>query len=128
MTSHRPYVLRALIDWIVDNGCTPMVHIDCGIEGVSMPSAYVKDGGIVLNLSPTATRNLAISNAELVVDCRFGGRPHRVAAPIHAVSSVFARENGKGMTFGPEPNPPAPESPPKKPEPPKKRPHLSIVK
>ena len=122
MTSTRPYLLRALIDWIVDNDCTPMVRLDCGVEGVSVPSPYVKDGGIVLNLSATATRNLAISNTELVVDCRFGGHAHRVTAPIAAVTAAFARENGQGMTFGPEP--PTPPTP----EPPTKGPKLSLVK
>ena len=132
MTSTRPYLLRACIDWIVDNDCTPMAQIDCGVEGVAVPDAYIKDGGIVLNLSATATRNLEISNSELVVDCRFGGKAHRVRAPVGAITAVFARENGQGMAFGTEPpaTPQAssPETPASKPDAPRKGPHLSLVK
>ncbi len=132
MTSNRCYLLRALIDWIVDNDCTPMVHIDPGVAGVSVPNAYVKDGGIVLNLSAAATRNLAISDSELVVDCRFGGQAHRVTAPIGAVTAVFARENGQGMAFNPEaastPPPASPEPPSSKPGAAKQGPSLSLVK
>ena len=128
MKSNRPYLVRALIDWIVDSDCTPMIQIDCNVEGVSVPKAYIKDGGVVLNLSATATRNLAISGTELAVDCRFGGHPHRVAAPIGAVTAVFARENGQGMAFGPEPSSPEPGAPKNQPKPPPKGPSLSLVK
>ncbi len=133
MSSPKPYLLRALIDWIVDNDCTPMVQIDCGVEGVSVPRAHVKDGGITLNLSATATRNLAISDSGMVVDCRFGGRAQRIVAPIGAITAVFAHENGQGTVFGPEPSPatpepPTPDPPANKPESPPKGPRLSLVK
>lgn len=112
MTPSRPYLVRALIDWIVDNGCTPHIAIACDVDGVSVPEEHTRDGRIVLNLSAAATRNLDISDDAIVVDCRFGGRPQRVSAPIGAVVAVFARENGQGMAFEPESPTPASEQAP----------------
>ena len=102
MTPPRPYLVRALIDWIVDNDCTPFVAIASDMDGVTVPPATAKDGRVVLNLSASATRNLEISNERLTVDCRFGGKPFHVTAPMGAVVAVFARESGEGMSFEPE--------------------------
>ena len=113
MTSPRPYFVRALIDWIVDNDCTPFVTILSDAEGVTVPPGIAKDGRVVLNLSASATRNLEISNDRLTVDCRFGGQPFHVTAPMGAVVAVFARENGEGMAFEPD----ATDSPPPSPAP-----------
>ena len=131
MTPPRPYLVRALIDWIVDNDCTPFVAIASDVEGVNVPPGIAKDGRVVLNLSASATRNLQITGDLLTVDCRFAGNPFHVSAPMGAVVAVFARENGQGMSFEPEaatsaPNAPTATSAPPKP-PPKKGPKLTLV-
>ena len=129
MTTPRPYLVRALIDWIVDNDCTPFVTIASDLDGVTVPPGSAKDGRVVLNLSASATRNLQISTELLTVDCRFGGNPFHVTVPMGAVVAVFARENGEGMAFEPEKAaepPDAPEAPSAKP-PPKKGPKLTLV-
>lgn len=112
----RPYLVRALVDWIIDNDQTPFLVIDCNAKGGSLPADYAVDGKLVLNVSPAATRNLLVAENELSVDCRFHGRPFHVAAPIDAVLAVYAKETGLGMAFDAEsaPNPP-PSSPPDRP-------------
>ena len=99
MTSTRPYFLRAVIDWIVDNACTPCLVIATDVPGTEALEDYATDGRLVLNVSATATRNLSIAKDTLEVDCRFGGRPVHVSAPIGAVVAVYARENREGMVF-----------------------------
>ena len=99
MTSVRPYLVRAVIDWVVDNNQTPYVAIDCAAPGVDVPLDRTKDGKLVLNVSATATRNLDIGNETLNVDCRFGGRPVHIRAPVGAIVAVYARESGMGMAF-----------------------------
>ena len=122
MTSTRPYLLRAVIDWIVDNALTPYVVVAANAPGADALRDYATDGRLVLNVSPTATRNLAIGKDTLEVDCRFGGRPVHLSAPIGAVVAVYARENNMGMVFEVEDGDTSPE-----PEPPS-RPKLSLVK
>ncbi|MDE0691538.1 MAG: ClpXP protease specificity-enhancing factor SspB [Gammaproteobacteria bacterium] len=129
MTPPRPYLVRALIDWIVDNDCTPFVAIASDMDGVTVPPGTAKDGRVVLNLSASATRNLEISNERLTVDCRFSGKPFHVTAPMGAVVAVFARESGEGMSFEPSPagqTPSVEGTPPTKP-PPKQGPKLTLV-
>ena len=130
MTPPRPYLVRALIDWIVDNDCTPFVAIASEMAGVTVPPGTAKDGRVVLNLSASATRNLQISNEVLTVDCRFAGKPFHVTVPMGALVAVFARENGEGMSFEPEQaaeKPDATEAPPPTKPPPKKGPKLTLV-
>ena len=130
MTPPRPYLVRALIDWIVDNDCTPFVAIASEMGGVTVPPGTAKDGRVVLNLSASATRNLQISNEVLTVDCRFAGKPFHVTVPMGALVAVFARENGEGMSFEPEQaaeKPAATEAPPPTKPPPKKGPKLTLV-
>lgn len=99
MTSTRPYLVRAMIDWIVDNAWTPYVVIAADAPGAGALIDYATDGRLVLNVSATATRNLSIGNETLDVDCRFSGRPVHLSAPIGTVVAVYARENSKGMVF-----------------------------
>ena len=117
MKSSRPYLVRALIDWINDNDCTPYVVIATDAPGAESLGDYATDGRLVLNVSETATRNLTVGNDSLEVDCRFGGRPVRLSAPIGAVIAVYARENSLGMMFEAEadgtPTEPEPPAPPK---------------
>lgn len=112
MTPSKPYLLRALYEWIVDNNCTPHVIIKSTYPGVTVPQAYVKDGQIVLNVSPSAVVGLVMSNDSLDFSARFGGQPFKITAPISAVLAIYARENGQGMFFGEEePPPPEPHQP-----------------
>ena len=126
----RPYLLRAMHQWITESGNTPHVIVDAGHEGAEVPRAYVKDGKIVLNLSEGATQRLRLGNEEVEFDARFAGVVHHVRFPVSAVLGVYARETGEGMVFseqdlGPEP--------PKHPTPAEeggatRRPQLKIVK
>lgn len=111
MSSSRAYMTRALYDWILDNKCTPYVLVDAGGTGVAVPQQYVKDGQIVLNVSPTAVMDLLISNEALQFNGRFGGVPMDIYVPIPSVMGIYARENGQGMIFEvEEPTEPDPDS------------------
>ena len=102
MTSTRPYLLRALYQWVLDNDCTPHVLIDASMAGVQVPPSVVKDGQVVLNISPTAVAHLDLGNDAISLSARFGGVSQRVRAPVGAVLALYARENGQGMMFPPE--------------------------
>lgn len=139
MTSHRPYLVRALYEWILDNNCTPYILVNAHEQGVEVPQNHVKDGQIVLNISPVAVQGLIVANEGLEFSGRFGGIPTRVYVPTTAIMGIYARENGQGMIFefGAE-TPPVPPSPgaaegardegakPGKPEP--RKPSLRVVK
>jgi stringent starvation protein B len=107
--SSRPYLLRALYEWIVDNGCTPHIIVDAERPQVDVPQQYVKDGQIVLNLSPTAVIELHLGDDAVSFNGRFGGRPTDVFIPLAAVLGIYARENGQGMAFDPEDDVPPPD-------------------
>lgn len=114
MTSSRPYLLRALHEWVLENGFTPYVVVDASLPGVNVPKDFVNNGQIVLNISPGAVRGLHIGNEFLEFNARFGGVPMQVMVPIVAVLAVYAKENGQGMVFGSEPgsfHPPEGEDP-----------------
>ena len=101
MTPRRPYLLRALLDWILDNQQTPylLVQVD---ETVTVPTSFVQDGQIVLNLAPMAIRSLVIGNEAVTFDGRFSGQNFPVHIPIQAVLAIYAKESGEGMLFEPE--------------------------
>lgn len=99
MKARRPYLLRAIHEWISDSNCTPHLVVDAGIAGVEVPRQYVKDGKIVLNVSWNATANLRLGNDEVSFSGRFGGVSMSVRAPLHAVLAIYARETGQGMIF-----------------------------
>jgi stringent starvation protein B len=111
MTSSRPYLMRALYQWIVDNGCTPYVVVNANRDDVQVPSAYVKDGQIVLNVSPGAVVGFHLDNAAMEFSARFGGVSMQIHVPMGAVLGIYARENGQGMLFEPEDNPSPEPSP-----------------
>lgn len=131
MSSSRPYLIRALYEWIVDNECTPYLLVDANERGVSVPQSFVnKDGRIVLNVAPRAVKELHIGNDGIHFNARFGGVPTDIYVPCAAVFSIYARENGQGMIFEPEAPSPAPpddggDSDPKTGG---KRPSLRVVK
>lgn len=128
MTSSRPYIMRALYEWIVDNHLTPYVLVDASITGVTVPRQFVKDNQIVLNISPEAVMDLSISNEALAFNGRFGGVATDIFVPIVAVVGIYARENGQGMVFDPEEAMNPPDDPPPGPGRQDKRPTLKIVK
>jgi stringent starvation protein B len=99
MLSSRPYLLRALNEWIVDSGLTPHILVDGDRPGVSVPESAVQDGKVVLNISPSAVRDLLIDQELLTFVARFGGVSRAVSVPISAVQAIYARENGQGMMF-----------------------------
>ncbi|MBB3104655.1 ClpXP protease specificity-enhancing factor [Azomonas macrocytogenes] len=105
MTSSRPYLVRALYEWIVDNECTPHLLVDAEHPKVQVPSGYVNDGQIVLNVSPNAIRQLQMNNDAVSFEGRFGGVAHELYIPVNAVMAIYARENGQGMVFETEPEP-----------------------
>jgi stringent starvation protein B len=99
VTSTRPYLLRAFYDWILDNRMTPYVVVDATLPGVDVPSQYVEDGKIILNINPSAVRDLSLVNDHVSFNARFSGVPFSVYAPMRAVTAVYAKENGRGMVF-----------------------------
>ncbi len=103
MTPRRPYMLRAFYDWLLENDLTPHLVVDATMRGVRVPMEYVQDGQIILNVAPRAVGNLELGNDEVTFNARFGGRPQVVIVPIYAVQAIYARENGAGTMFEPEP-------------------------
>lgn len=99
MKSRRPYLLRAMHEWISDSNCTPHIVVDAGVAGVEVPRQYVRDGKIVLNISWSATAQLTLGNDEISFSGRFGGSPMTVRIPLDALLAIYARETGQGMIF-----------------------------
>ena len=102
MTSNQPYLLRAFYEWIVDNDLTPYIVVDATNELVEVPQEFVKDGQIVLNVSPSACVNFSLDVEGLSFQARFGGQPRRLSMPCEAVMAIYARENGAGTVFATE--------------------------
>jgi len=125
MTSNRPYLLRALYEWISDNGLTPHVLVDAGFEGVDVPDHAIQKGKIVLNVAAGATEQLLMDNDAIRFRARFSGKPYPIYVPMDAVIAIYARENGQGMMFAQDdlPRPPVDGS-----DEPPPRSHLKIVK
>jgi stringent starvation protein B len=147
MTSHRPYLLRALYEWIADNGMTPHLLVDATRPGVRVPAHTVKEGKVVLNIAARAVAHLDMDNDAVAFTARFGGVSHAVIVPVDAILAIYARETGQGMALpddgaaAPGATPPAEDAgeaaspndddtPPPAGDPPPKRggPHLRIVK
>lgn len=141
MTSSRPYFLRAIYEWILDNNCTPHILVDAHVQGTQVPQQHVnKDGQIILNISPTAIKDFFMDNTAVSFSARFSGMVNNLYVPCGAILGIYARENGQGMMFDAEQNPqppaPAPTTPPTSPRPEPispsgsapKRPGLRVVK
>jgi stringent starvation protein B len=103
MKSSRPYLARALYEWLLDNELTPYLVVDATLPGVEVPRQFVQNGQIVLNVAPTAVRDLFMENQAIGFNARFGGQPMQVMIPTPALIAIYARENGAGMVFGHEP-------------------------
>jgi stringent starvation protein B len=102
MLSNRPYLIRALYDWILDSGTTPHLLVNADAEAVNVPRQFVEQGRIVLNISPGAVHELQLGNDLIRFAARFGGAPMLVSFPPKAVLGIYARENGRGMLFSEE--------------------------
>jgi len=105
MISNKPYIIRAMYDWIVDNGWTPHLQVDANYPGVNVPQEHAQEGVIVLNMAPSAVVALSMDNTWFTFKARFGGIETTLGFPPEAVLAIFARENGQGMPFPPEPYP-----------------------
>lgn len=132
MTSSRPYLIRAIYQWIADNGMTPHLLVDVGIDGVVVPIEHVQNGKIILNIAPMAISSLVLGDTEITFNARFSGKSQGLYIPVEAVLAVYAKENGQGMMFSEDdgavsssdsdddPEDPGPGAP--------KRPTLRVVK
>jgi len=131
-TKQRPYLIRAMHEWMLDNGLTPHIVADASYAGLVIPEEHVKDGKIVLNVSHSATRSLDLGNDEIDFEARFAGVSRRLKVPVGAVLGIYARETGQGMVFSEEPptDPDTPHDPssPDDPSPDPGKPKLRVVK
>jgi stringent starvation protein B len=126
LSKQRPYLLRAMHEWMTDNALTPHIVVDAGQGDLGLPAEHVRDNKIVLNVSYAATRGLVIGNDAVTFEARFGGAPRSLHVPVDQVLGIYARENGQGMVFseGSGPEPPPDGDGPKE----DKRPALRVVK
>jgi stringent starvation protein B len=132
MTSNRPYLLRALYEWIGDNGMTPHLLVDATRDGVRVPASTVKDGRVVLNIAARAVAQLNLGNRDVRFKARFGGASQDVLVPVTAILAIYAQETGQGMMLpedgasvsDDEPD----DTPPAGDEGPKRGGHLRVVK
>ena len=102
MTSSRPYLVRAIYEWLVDNELTPYIMVDAMAPQVEVPENYIEDGKIILNVAPMAVRDLSMTNADIRFDARFSGITHHIYIPTQTVMAIYAFENGRGMVFSEE--------------------------
>ncbi|MHB1565593.1 MAG: stringent starvation protein B [Acidiferrobacter sp.] len=131
MAGLRGYLIRAVYDWAVDAGHTPYIVVDITKPGVSVPPGRAEEGRITLNIHPSAVRGLSYDPEAITFSARFGGAPFLITLPIPAVLAIFARENGRGLSFEGEPDeePPEPSTPPTgPPSAPRKVPMLRRIK
>jgi len=100
MTSSQPYLIRAIYEWIVDNDLTPYLMVDAKKRGTIVPEDYLDElGRIILNISPSATSGLLMTNEEVTFSARFSGQSMGIVVPTYSVRAIYARENGQGMMF-----------------------------
>ncbi|MGZ4968676.1 MAG: ClpXP protease specificity-enhancing factor [Methylobacter sp.] len=125
MTSLKPYLIRSIYEWIIDNNLTPHLLVDAEDTSAILPKEFIEDGKIVLNIRPEAIQGLSLGNEEIEFNARFSGKPMHISTPITAVLAIYAKENGKGMIFDQEDNDGDEPPPVKKPA---VKPNLRIVK
>ena len=137
VSPRRPYLLRAMHEWMSDNQQTPHMVVDATFEGVEVPRQYVQEGKIILNVSHAAANGLVLGNDKVEFNARFGGTSQHVRIPMQAVLGIYARETGQGMIFS-EADWPT-NTPPQSPQPgpadgaaaaskPSKRAQLKVIK
>lgn len=128
MSSNRPYLLRALFEWISDNKMTPHILVDASTTGVEVPEQAVQKGKVILNIDHAAVKDLSMANDWVTFSARFSGRRHQVRVPVEAVLAIYAKENGQGMMFSQEENDNPPDTSPDSDNGGPKRSHLKLVK
>ena len=99
MTPNRPYLIRALNEWILENGLTPHIVVDASSEGMDLPRDFVENNQITLNIHPQAVQDLVIDNQFIDFNARFGGVSRKIHIPVTAILAIYARENNRGMFF-----------------------------
>ena len=104
MLSKRPYLIRALYDWTVDQGHVPIIVVDATVSRVQVPQAHVEEGQIHLNISPNAVRYFTMDRAAIAFEARFGGKAESIFVPMRAVVGIYDRDSGSGAQFPPEPD------------------------
>ena len=125
MTSNRPYLLRALYEWIIDNGLTPHILVDAEVDGVNVPDHVIQKGKVVLNIATGAVEQLMLDDEIIDFKARFSGKPYHIVVPMSAVIAIYARENGQGRMFAADDSDPPPVDGSDTPPP---RSHLKVVK
>ncbi len=100
MTSSKPYLLRAIYEWLADNSLTPYVMVDATVPKVAVPKQYIEDGKIILNIAMQAVRHLELTNEAVIFQASFSGVVEEIYVPIAAITAIYAYENGRGMVFG----------------------------
>lgn len=128
MTPNRPYLLRALYDWISDNSMTPHILVDADYEGVDVPEQAVQKGKVILNIDRAAVHELELGNEMVSFQARFSGHRYSVSLPVDAVLAIYSKENGQGMMFAQDDEPDPSDGPDDGEKPKMKRPHLRVVK
>lgn len=104
--STKPYLIRAIYEWSLDNQLTPQIMVSDSVQGVVIPQDYVKDGHIVFNIHENAVKDLNMDNEWILFSARFAGKAMQVQVPIEAVLAIYARENGQGIFFQDDNEPP----------------------
>ena len=125
MTPIKPYLIRSIYEWIIDNQLTPHLLVDAQNSNSVLPENYIEDGKIVLNMRPEAIQDLMLGNEEIQFNARFSGNPMHIVAPTSSVLAIYAKENGKGMVFDPEEHNDDPPTPTKNKH---EKPQLRVVK
>jgi stringent starvation protein B len=128
MTPNRPYLLRALYEWISDNAMTPHILVDADDPGVEVPEQAVQKGKVILNIDQAAVHELELGNELVSFNARFSGQRHAVQVPVDAVLAIYSKENGQGMMFAQDDDPDPSGGPDDGEKPKMKRPHLRVVK
>ncbi len=109
MLSTRPYLIRAINEWACENDLTPHLLVNALEAGVVVPTQFINDSQIVLNISPTAIQDIELGNEWILFSARFSGQPMNVEVPVSAVLAIYARENGQGIFFPEEDDTPEPD-------------------
>ncbi len=126
MTSLKPYLIRSIYEWIVDNNLTPHLLVDAENTNAILPIEFIEDGKIVLNIRQEAIQGLSLGNEEIEFNARFSGKPMHIVTPVSAVLAIYAKENGKGMIFDQEDS--DNDEPPPPVKKPTNKPNLRVVK
>lgn len=125
MTSLKPYLIRSVYEWIVDNEMTPYLLVNAEHPDAVLPEVFIKDNQIILNVRPAAVQNLLLGDDDIEFNARFSGKPMHVIAPVNAILAIYAQENGQGMVFDAKKDD---NTSPDDEKPTHKRPQLRIVK